>query len=52
MHRWHNASKTEPARFVAVTLPAVPFQIPGTNEMLSEVHVPNSNIPLEGREKL
>jgi hypothetical protein len=47
MHRWHNASKTEAARFVAVTLPAVPFKIPGTNEMLSEVHVPNSNTPLE-----
>jgi hypothetical protein len=32
-----NASKTEPARFVAVTLPCEPFEIAG--KMLEEVHV-------------
>lgn len=28
-HRWINASETEPARFVAVALPIVPFDIVG-----------------------
>ncbi|KIW04202.1 uncharacterized protein PV09_04510 [Verruconis gallopava] len=46
MHKWHNASDTEPARFVAVTLPAVPFPLPGTGEMLREIHVPNTNTKL------
>ena len=32
-----NASKIEPARFVAVTLPCVPFDIAG--KMLEEVHL-------------
>lgn len=36
-HRWINASTTEPARFVAVTLPCEPFEIAG--KMLEEVHV-------------
>lgn len=39
-HRWINASNTEPARFVAVTLPCVPFDIAG--KMLEEVHTPNA----------
>ena len=34
MHKWVNASKTEPARFVAVTLPCEPFEIAG--KMLEE----------------
>jgi len=38
-HRWHNASKTEPARFVAVTLSCEPFDIAG--KKLEEVHRPN-----------
>jgi len=37
MHRWSNPSKTQPARFVAVTLPCVPFDIAG--EQLKEVHI-------------
>lgn len=41
-HRWHNGSQTEPARFVAVTLPCEPFEIPGEGEMLREVHVAGS----------
>lgn len=40
MHVWRNASKTEPARFVAVTIAAESFKIPGTGEMLREVHLP------------
>jgi hypothetical protein len=36
MHRWINASKTEPARFVAVTLTCDPFEIAG--RMLEEYH--------------
>lgn len=32
-HRWVNASKTEPARFVAVTLGAEPFDIPGKGRL-------------------
>ena len=43
MHKWINASKTEPARFVAVTLGAEPFEIPGTGKMLEEWHGPPSN---------
>jgi quercetin dioxygenase-like cupin family protein len=39
LHRWYNGSKTEPARFVAVTLPCVPFEIPGTGKMLTEEHL-------------
>ena len=39
MHRWHNASKTEPARFVATTLSCEPFDIAG--KQLEEVHVPD-----------
>ncbi|KAK5699373.1 hypothetical protein LTR17_023303 [Elasticomyces elasticus] len=38
MHRWSNPSATEPARFVACTLPCVPFQIAG--ETLTEIHLP------------
>jgi hypothetical protein len=37
MHKWFNASKTEPARFVAVTLPCEAFNIQG--RMLEEEHV-------------
>ncbi|KAF2740654.1 hypothetical protein EJ04DRAFT_571977 [Polyplosphaeria fusca] len=36
MHKWWNGSMTEPARFVAVTLPCEPFKLPGTAEMLKE----------------
>lgn len=36
-HRWHNVSKTHPARAIAVTLPCIPFDIAG--EMLKEVHI-------------
>jgi quercetin dioxygenase-like cupin family protein len=37
MHKWYNASKTEPARFLGVTMPCEPFEIAG--KMLEEVHV-------------
>jgi hypothetical protein len=37
MHKWYNASQTEAARFVAVTLPCEPFEIAG--KMLEEIHV-------------
>jgi len=37
MHKWYNASKTEAARFVAVTLPCEPFEIAG--KILGEIHV-------------
>ncbi|KAK5073794.1 hypothetical protein LTR64_007068 [Lithohypha guttulata] len=40
-HRWINASKTEPARFVAVTIPSVPLEIGG--EVLEEVHIPDQS---------
>jgi quercetin dioxygenase-like cupin family protein len=39
MHRWHNASKTEPARFVATTIACEPFNIAG--KPLQETHIPN-----------
>ena len=45
MHRWVNASKTEPARFIATTISCLPFDIAG--KQLEEVHLPN-----EPREKL
>ncbi|KAK3699211.1 hypothetical protein LTR37_016572 [Vermiconidia calcicola] len=38
-HRWSNPSKTEPARFVACTIPCIPFDIAG--EELKEVHIPS-----------
>lgn len=38
-HRWINGSQTEPARFVAVTLPCEPFEIAG--KMLEEIHHPD-----------
>lgn len=37
MHKWINASKTNSARFVAVTLPCEPFKIAG--KLLEEIHV-------------
>ncbi|KAK5199209.1 hypothetical protein LTR99_001250 [Exophiala xenobiotica] len=37
-HRWRNASQTEPARFVAVTISCEPFDVAG--KMLEEMHVP------------
>ncbi|RVX74161.1 hypothetical protein B0A52_01993 [Exophiala mesophila] len=37
-HRWHNASKTEPARFVATTVSCIPFDIAG--KPLEEHHAP------------
>lgn len=37
MHKWINASKTEPARFLGVTIACEPFEIAG--EMLEELHV-------------
>ncbi|KXL47817.1 MAG: hypothetical protein FE78DRAFT_163586 [Acidomyces sp. 'richmondensis'] len=39
MHRWLNALKTNPARFVACTIPCVPFDIAGKE--LEEIHIPN-----------
>ena len=36
LHKWINNSATEPARFIAVTLPCAPFEIPGTGEKLEE----------------
>jgi hypothetical protein len=39
MHKWYNGSSTNPARFVAVTLPCEPFEIPGTGEVLNELHL-------------
>ncbi|KAH0831436.1 hypothetical protein AYO21_06434 [Fonsecaea monophora] len=38
MHRWHNASKTKPARFIATTVSCVPFDIAG--KQLEEIHLP------------
>jgi hypothetical protein len=38
MHRWINASETEPARFVAVTMTCEPFDIAG--KKLAEYHAP------------
>ncbi|SMR62177.1 unnamed protein product [Zymoseptoria tritici ST99CH_1E4] len=38
MHRWTNASKDKPARFVACSLPCEPFDVGG--KMLKEVHLP------------
>ncbi|KAK3052191.1 hypothetical protein LTR09_006783 [Extremus antarcticus] len=38
-HRWSNPSKTEPARFVATTLPCIPFDIAG--KQLEELHIPS-----------
>jgi hypothetical protein len=43
MHKWHNASETEPARFIAITLPAEAFSIPGSQgKMVEEEHVVGS----------
>ena len=42
MHRWSNGSATEPARFVAVTLPCESFEIGKTGKMLAEEHVEGS----------
>ncbi|OCT49305.1 cupin domain-containing protein [Cladophialophora carrionii] len=39
MHRWHNASSTEPARLVVTTLSCLPFDIAG--KQLEEIHLPN-----------
>ncbi|KAJ9615709.1 hypothetical protein H2200_001786 [Cladophialophora chaetospira] len=39
MHKWHNASKTQPARFIATTISCVPFDIAG--KQLEEVHIPH-----------
>jgi hypothetical protein len=39
LHKWYNGSSTSPARFVAVTLPCEPFEIPGTGKMLAEEHI-------------
>jgi hypothetical protein len=44
MHKWINKSKTEPARAVAVTLPAAAFEIPGTGKMLQQEWLPKSKI--------
>ena len=44
MHKWINKSKTEAARFVAVTIPAADFEIPGTGKMLKEEHLPMAKI--------
>jgi hypothetical protein len=41
MHRWHNASKTQPARFIATTISCVPFDIAG--KQLEEVHLPRDS---------
>ncbi|KAK5124569.1 hypothetical protein LTR85_001786 [Meristemomyces frigidus] len=42
MHRWSNPSESQSARFVACTIPCVPFSIAG--ESLTEVHVPNKKL--------
>jgi hypothetical protein len=42
MHKWHNASETEPARFIAITLPAKPFKVPGTEKMVADEHIAGS----------
>lgn len=52
MHKWYNASKTEPARFVAVTLPCEPFKIPGTGEMLEEQHLEGTGAQKKEQGKL
>jgi hypothetical protein len=46
MHKWHNASETEPARFIAITLAVEPFEMPGKGEVVVEEHVAGS----EGKE--
>ena len=50
-HRWSNPSKDKPARFVAVTLPAKPFEIPGFGE-LKEVHISSDEWDKKAKEKL
>jgi hypothetical protein len=52
MHKWYNGSQTEPARFVAVTLPCEPFKIPGTGKMLKEEHVEGSGASQRDGSKL
>jgi hypothetical protein len=46
MHKWHNASETEPARFIAIALPAKAFEISagaeGKMKMVEEEHVARS----------
>ena len=42
MHKWRNLSETEPARILAVVLPAEPFEIAGTGKLLAEEHVTGS----------
>ncbi|KAF2642410.1 hypothetical protein P280DRAFT_447772 [Massarina eburnea CBS 473.64] len=39
MHKWYNASQTEPARLIGVILPCEPFEIPGTGKLLTEEHL-------------
>lgn len=39
MHKWYNASKTESARAVCVTIPAEAFEIPGVG-MLKDEWIP------------
>lgn len=38
MHRWINASQSEPARLLATTISCVPFDVAG--EKLREIHLP------------
>jgi hypothetical protein len=39
MRKWHNASTTEPARFIYIVVSAEPFKIPGMGKMVMEKHV-------------
>ncbi|KAF2490941.1 hypothetical protein BU16DRAFT_543227 [Lophium mytilinum] len=39
MHQWRNGSETEPARFVAVTLPCEAFEVGETGRSLREEHL-------------
>ena len=42
MHRWFNGSATEPAHFVAITLPYESLEIGQTGKMPVEEHVEGS----------
>lgn len=41
MHKWHNPS-SEPTRFIAVIVPAEPFEIGSTGKKAEEEHVAGS----------
>lgn len=52
MHKWYNGSSTDPARFVAVTLSCELFEIPGTDEVLTEQHLAGTGSKQEDGSRL